>query len=265
MIAADGGVDRALALGLHIDLGVGDFDSVSPQGSRPRGRGCARREVPGDKDATDLELALDAAVALPPARIVVVGSHWGPSRPPARIRSAARARAVRRRRIDAFLGTRRVHIVRGARTLDGHAGRALSLMPVYGAAEGVTTQGLVYPLGGETLPPARVEVLEPLRSRGGPVTLKRGFLPSSAPARTKGARGAMLAQKLFVRCPSLIGPSPSPVAAAPTRAASKEVVLVTHDSFAIPKGVKAAFERETGLKLRIFQGGDAGESSTARC
>ena len=41
---------------------------------------------------------------------------------------------------------------------------------------------------------------------------------------------------------------------------SKEVVLVTHDSFAIPKQVKAAFERESGLKLKILQGGDAGEA-----
>ncbi|HEX5582862.1 MAG TPA: thiamine ABC transporter substrate-binding protein [Gaiella sp.] len=38
-----------------------------------------------------------------------------------------------------------------------------------------------------------------------------------------------------------------------------DVVLVTHDSFAISKDVKAAFERETGLKLRILQGGDANE------
>ncbi len=37
-----------------------------------------------------------------------------------------------------------------------------------------------------------------------------------------------------------------------------EVVLVTHDSFAVSKPVKAAFERETGLKLRILQTGDAG-------
>jgi len=40
---------------------------------------------------------------------------------------------------------------------------------------------------------------------------------------------------------------------------SKDVVLVTHDSFAIPKQVKAAFEQETGYRLRILQGGDAGE------
>ena len=42
-------------------------------------------------------------------------------------------------------------------------------------------------------------------------------------------------------------------------AATKEVVLVTHDSFAISKPVKAAFERESGLTLKILQSGDAGE------
>jgi thiamine transport system substrate-binding protein len=36
------------------------------------------------------------------------------------------------------------------------------------------------------------------------------------------------------------------------------VVLVTHDSFAISKQVKTAFERQSGLKLRILQTGDAG-------
>jgi thiamine transport system substrate-binding protein len=41
--------------------------------------------------------------------------------------------------------------------------------------------------------------------------------------------------------------------------APKEVVLVTHDSFAVSKAVKAAFERESGLRLRILQGGDANE------
>ena len=37
-----------------------------------------------------------------------------------------------------------------------------------------------------------------------------------------------------------------------------EVVLVTHDSFAISKPVQHAFERETGLNLRVLQSGDAG-------
>jgi thiamine transport system substrate-binding protein len=39
-----------------------------------------------------------------------------------------------------------------------------------------------------------------------------------------------------------------------------EVVLVTHDSFAVSKDVVAAFEQETGLELRILQSGDAGEA-----
>jgi thiamine transport system substrate-binding protein len=41
-----------------------------------------------------------------------------------------------------------------------------------------------------------------------------------------------------------------------------EVVLVTHDSFAISKAVKQAFEEESGLKLRILKAGDAGEVVT---
>jgi thiamine transport system substrate-binding protein len=43
-------------------------------------------------------------------------------------------------------------------------------------------------------------------------------------------------------------------------AAPTEVVLVTHDSFAVSKEVKAAFEEESGLTLRILQAGDAGEA-----
>jgi thiamine transport system substrate-binding protein len=41
-----------------------------------------------------------------------------------------------------------------------------------------------------------------------------------------------------------------------------EVVLVTHDSFAISEPVKQAFEDESGLTLRILKAGDAGEVVT---
>ena len=43
---------------------------------------------------------------------------------------------------------------------------------------------------------------------------------------------------------------------------STEVVLVTHDSFAISDDVKRAFEDESGLTLRILKAGDAGEIVT---
>lgn len=38
-----------------------------------------------------------------------------------------------------------------------------------------------------------------------------------------------------------------------------DVVLVTHDSFAVSDDVKTEFEKTSGLKLRILQSGDAGE------
>ncbi len=43
-------------------------------------------------------------------------------------------------------------------------------------------------------------------------------------------------------------------------AAPTDVVLLTHDSFAISKDVRSAFERESGLRLRILQAGDANET-----
>jgi thiamine transport system substrate-binding protein len=43
-------------------------------------------------------------------------------------------------------------------------------------------------------------------------------------------------------------------------AAPTDVVLLTHDSFAISKEVKERFERESGLRLRILQAGDANET-----
>jgi thiamine transport system substrate-binding protein len=39
---------------------------------------------------------------------------------------------------------------------------------------------------------------------------------------------------------------------------AQQVVLVTHDSFAIGKATRAAFEKQTGMTLRILQTGDAG-------
>ena len=45
-------------------------------------------------------------------------------------------------------------------------------------------------------------------------------------------------------------------------ASPTKVVLVTHDAFAVSGDVKAAFERESGLKLQILKSGDAGAALT---
>ena len=45
----------------------------------------------------------------------------------------------------------RVHVIRGARSFDGAPGELVTLLALHGPAEGVTTEGLTYPLRGETL------------------------------------------------------------------------------------------------------------------
>jgi thiamine pyrophosphokinase len=152
VIAADGGVDRALSLGLRVDLAIGDFDSVSPEGLAAVAASRARIEKHrADKDATDLELALDAAISLGPARIVVVASGGGRLD---HLLGSVLLLGLERyasAEIDAYLGPAHIHIVHGSRTLRGTPGELVSLLPLHGAAEGVTTRGLVYPLAGETL------------------------------------------------------------------------------------------------------------------
>ncbi len=53
--------------------------------------------------------------------------------------------------LDARLGTAAVHVVRGERLLAGEPGELISLFALHGSAQGVVTEGLVYPLCGETL------------------------------------------------------------------------------------------------------------------
>src|SRR5712691_2431060 len=78
VIAADGGAELAYELDLDIDLVVGDFDSVAAGVLKRVERSWARVERhPAEKDATDLELALAAALRLEPEQILVLGGGGG--------------------------------------------------------------------------------------------------------------------------------------------------------------------------------------------
>lgn len=61
-------------------------------------------------------------------------------------------------------------------------------------------------------------------------------------------------------CSSAADPSASPTAPGPTTSApaDTEVTVVTHDSFAVPDDVLAAFEAETGISVTFVAPGDAG-------
>jgi thiamine pyrophosphokinase len=154
VVAADGGADAALALGLHVDVAVGDFDSISPAGLAALERAGTRLERhPAAKDATDLELALDQALRLGARRVLVVGDAGGRLDHLLGALLLLAAGSYAGVEVDALLGAARVHVVRRERSLSGTPGETISLFAVHGPAVGVTTEGLVYPLRGETLAP----------------------------------------------------------------------------------------------------------------
>ena len=76
VIAADGGVRHAAALGVEPALWVGDFDSVNLE-DLSRWAHLPRLEYPRDKDATDAELAAQAALKAKPARLLFAGGLGG--------------------------------------------------------------------------------------------------------------------------------------------------------------------------------------------
>jgi thiamine pyrophosphokinase len=148
VVAADSGLDHAESVGLEPSLVVGDFDSVSAD-ALSRYSGPVERH-PVAKDATDLELALRAAVSRHPDRIVVVGGHGG------RIDHLI-ANALVLTTVPAGIdvewraGASVIHIVRRECSITGTVGQTVSLVPVGGDAVGVTTSGLEWPLDDETL------------------------------------------------------------------------------------------------------------------
>ena len=78
VIAADSGAEHAPALGLTVDVLVGDMDSVDPTLLADlETAGCRIERHPVDKDETDLELALGAAIRLGASSVTVITSAGG--------------------------------------------------------------------------------------------------------------------------------------------------------------------------------------------
>lgn len=76
VIAADGGIAHAEALSLMPELWVGDFDSAPP-GQSPVFDKVPRKLLPRDKDRTDGEAAIDAALAEGARDLLIVGALGG--------------------------------------------------------------------------------------------------------------------------------------------------------------------------------------------
>ena len=157
VIAADSGLEHAAALGLTVDVLVGDLDSVSaPSVAAAEEAGVRIERHPVDKEATDLELALEYALGLGEARVTVV-SGGGGSRLDHHLAELVLLAAERFAplQLEARIADARaipVHAGDGV-SLVGEPGAVLTLLALGGPAAGVTTAGLRWPLHAETLLP----------------------------------------------------------------------------------------------------------------
>jgi thiamine pyrophosphokinase len=181
VIAADAGAATLERLGRAPDRLVGDLDSI-PEAvlARLRDAGVAIDRHPTDKDASDTELALEAALATGATEIVVLGATGGPRLDHELANLLLLA--------DPALATRAVRIVHGPTTvrvlhdggrmtLEGTAGDLVTLLPVGGDATGVSIAGVRWPLADAALRLGRSrglsnEVVEPPAS----VSLEHGTL-----------------------------------------------------------------------------------------
>lgn len=182
VVAADSGVDNALALGIEPTLVVGDLDSMSPEGQQwLRSSGIDVQRYPTDKDFTDLELALDAAVGLG-ERVVLVDSGAGRVDHALANLFLLASDAYAEAELQAVLPTATVTVVRRHATLAGSEGDLVTLLPVAGPATGVTTAGLAWPLDGATIQPGSTHgVSNTFLSSGAAVSVDAGVLLAIQP------------------------------------------------------------------------------------
>lgn len=160
VIAADGGARQADGLGVAIDAWVGDADSLDAGSlDRLRVAGTPITLTSVDKDETDTESAIEAALLAGATRITVVGALGGRrlDHGLANIGLLTLAELAGRdvrllgpaARVRSLLGT--ASGGGGRVVLDGRVGDIVTLLPLGEDAVGVTTTGLRYPLDAETL------------------------------------------------------------------------------------------------------------------
>lgn len=152
VICADGGLLHAQRLGLAVNWLIGDMDSVNEAALASLGETTQVERYPAAKNETDLELALQKAATLGANAVLVAGAGGGRvDHALANILLLAQQRwpfalsFVEGQQLASVL-----HAHAGTLELTGAVGQLVSLLPLP-QAEGVRTQGLAYPLTGETL------------------------------------------------------------------------------------------------------------------
>jgi thiamine pyrophosphokinase len=156
LIAADGGLDHALAAGLEPSVVIGDLDSISAAGLTWARQHAEVVRHPPDKDLTDTELAVRYALDLHPARIVLLaGGGDRLDHTLAAIGSMGDPALTAVPRLECLWGGQHVHLLHGParQSLDVAVGTTISLLALHGACRGVGVHGTRWPLTDMDLAP----------------------------------------------------------------------------------------------------------------
>jgi thiamine pyrophosphokinase len=153
VIAADGGAETLVALGIQPHVLVGDFDSISPATwARVEEAGAEVIALRADKDWTDTEVALHLAVERGADRVTVFGALGGP-RLDHLLGNILLLTAPWLQGCDVHLVDARheIFLAHGDGIVAGSPGDLVSLLALTPVVEAVETEGLAYPLRGEPL------------------------------------------------------------------------------------------------------------------
>ena len=148
VVAADGGLDVALAAGLTPDVLIGDLDSVSDDGLDWADENATIERHPADKDHTDTELALRHAVERRPRRITMVGGGGRLDHTIAALGALGAPHLTSIPELDAWWGGQHVDVVHGParRRLQLEPGSTLSLIVFGRHCQRVRLDGVRWPL-----------------------------------------------------------------------------------------------------------------------
>jgi thiamine pyrophosphokinase len=152
VIAADGGTRHAAAAGVAPHVVIGDLDSLPAETlSELKTAGAQIVRFSPRKDETDLELALLYAAREGATEIVVLGALGG--RLDQTIANVLLLALPGVEGIDVRIveDAQEAFLVRDEAVIEGSSGDTVSLIPLGGDAEGVTTTGLEWPLDEDTL------------------------------------------------------------------------------------------------------------------
>jgi thiamine pyrophosphokinase len=177
IVAADGGLHHALSAGVTPNVVIGDMDSISPTELDDVERtGTQILRFPKEKDETDLELAIGYVLEKQVTEIIVIGALGGRlDQMLGNLSLLLSVPAGVEIRLDD--GKEEVLLADHPIVISGKPGDEVSLIPWGASVTEIWTEGLRYPLRGETLLPHKSRgISNELLDRKASINFSKGTL-----------------------------------------------------------------------------------------